>query len=481
MSGVASWNQRITHLRSALNGDTGLLMSTFRDAFDVAWEAFQEEHPVEMPYPGSDPHRAFVHAIQFYHPETVRRLIANYDPEQGEAALRSSVQKSIQSLAVIHRLFDFARTQREADALSAYRNTLERSLQTLLDAPSETLRQRQKLEQHFASIPSFPEDRRRAFLAERLQGLFSPHYHIYLTAKNRFFLKKLDDLAQNDEGTAWLLMRLGQLLGRPVKRWDSLLRKLDFRTVERLVKEGVLRLAQSDIDDTEEPPLEDLERPEPLSGNLEQAFREYCARNASPLKQVIRTLNPVDDCSAPHFQARIEDYVETALDGTRSLLGYQASFEAALLNVVQYWLSEADRQFRDSERWSAHPFERGGRLQREYSRMLGFRIPKLLRLDGETELPAGWMVACQLGVGAFDTDSDSLVEAPFIRFLIQGKTLSRKGPAIYIGRHLYYALEDEHLAALKQLFGWFLTSISLRFDLMLPPPLQRFILRSERR
>ncbi len=481
MSGVASWNQRITRLRNTLGQDSGLLMASFLEAFDGAWTRFQDEFPQEMPYPGSDPHRAFVHAIQFYTPDTVRRLIANYDPEQGEAALRSSVQKSIQSLAVLHRLFDFARTQREADALNAYRSTLEKSLQALLEAPDGALRNRQKLEQHFASIPSFPEDRRRDFLAERLQGLFSPHYHIYLTAKNRFFLKKLEDLAQNPEGSAWMLMRLGQLLGRPVTRWEALLRKLDFRTVERLVKEGVLRLSQSDIDDTEEPPLEKLEGPEPPSANLEQAFREYCGRNASPLKQVIRTLNPVDDCSAPHFQARIEDYVETALDGTRGLLGYEASFEAALLSVVQYWLSEADRQFRDSERWSAHPFERGGRLQREYSRMLGFRLPKVLRLDAETELPAGWMVACQIGVGAFDTETQSLVEAPFLRFLIQGKTLSRKGPAIYIGRHLYYALEDEYLASLKQLFGWFLTSISLRFDLMLPPPLQRFILRSERR
>ncbi|HBI29008.1 MAG TPA: hypothetical protein DDY54_05160, partial [Deltaproteobacteria bacterium] len=48
--------------------------------------------------------RAIRHALQLYDVVSVRKLVANYDPEQPSRILRGSVLKSLRSLGVAKRL-----------------------------------------------------------------------------------------------------------------------------------------------------------------------------------------------------------------------------------------------------------------------------------------------------------------------------------------------------------------------------------------
>lgn len=484
-----SWNERIDRLRTALlrespGGVAGGPHSTPAEIFlhelDVALGRFRHEHPQDMPYPGSDAHRAFVHALQFYHPENVRRLLANYDPDQGEAALRSSVQKSVQSLTVVHQLFDYARSRREAEALQAYHGTLEQNLQQLLDCPASELRQRRRIRARLTRTNALPEERRRQFLQERLQGLFSEHYHVYLTVKNRFFLQKLNDLARRPEGEAWLLMRLGQLTDRPVSRWEALLHRLDFRTVERLMKEGVMHIPQKEAETGEEEILPESRPAGVLEGiTLEKAFREYCERNAVLLKHLITSLTPVEDCSAPYFRARIEDYTESTLDGSQALLGCQAERDEALAWMLRNWLSARDAAFADIERWGHHPERLQEHVLREQSRLLGFRLPWPMESPSGNRLPSGSAMAVQLGVGLFEGREEEALEAPFVKVLYRTQNIARGRAVIYVGSSLFVEWDDAELHRLRPVLGLLLVSLGLRFQQDLPAALMQFVVQHE--
>ena len=75
------------------------------------------------------------------------------------------------------------------------------------------------------------------FFIERLQSLFSRNYQTYLILKNRFFLSRIRQGLSDDLIVRWMQRRLKSSLRLGPTEVFEAVRKLDFRTVEQLVRE----------------------------------------------------------------------------------------------------------------------------------------------------------------------------------------------------------------------------------------------------
>ena len=142
------------------------LLDRFITALNVAVQDFFENHPIENPLePLTMQQKAFMHALQLYDIQTVQRLIANYDPDQGLKTVLSGIQKSCQSLSVVLRLDDFSLDSQETSQLASYRSRLEKSLLRILDCERKLLYDQKLLSEHLVAVSKLPEEERNWFFS----------------------------------------------------------------------------------------------------------------------------------------------------------------------------------------------------------------------------------------------------------------------------------------------------------------------------
>ncbi len=185
-------------------------------------------------------HHAFTHALQLYDLQSALRLIATYDlSQQATQGIVPRIQKSCNSLAVIRQLDAFASSPVELRALERYRIGVEESLQTVLKCEVQLLYEPIRLQKVVVTAQNLPEEVQQHFFIERLQSLFSRDYQTYLILKNRFFLSRIRQGLSDDLIVRWMQRRLkGSLRLGPSEIFEEV-RKVDFRTVEQLVRELV--------------------------------------------------------------------------------------------------------------------------------------------------------------------------------------------------------------------------------------------------
>ena len=185
-------------------------------------------------------HHAFTHALQLYDLQSALRLIATYDlSQQATQGIVPRIQKSCNSLAVIRQLDAFASSPVELRALDRYRIGVEESLQTVLKCEVKLLYEPIRLQKVVVTAQNLPEEVQQHFFIERLQSLFSRDYQTYLILKNRFFLSRIRQGLSDDLIVSWMQRRLkGSLRLSPSEIFEEV-RKVDFRTVEQLVRELV--------------------------------------------------------------------------------------------------------------------------------------------------------------------------------------------------------------------------------------------------
>ena len=185
-------------------------------------------------------HHAFTHALQLYDLQSALRLIATYDlSQQATQGIVPRIQKSCNSLAVIRQLDAFASSPVELRALERYRIGVEESLQTVLKCEVKLLYEPIRLQKVVVTAQNLPEEVQQHFFIERLQSLFSRDYQTYLILKNRFFLSRIRQGLSDDLIVRWMQRRLkGSLRLSPSEIFEEV-RKVDFRTVEQLVRELV--------------------------------------------------------------------------------------------------------------------------------------------------------------------------------------------------------------------------------------------------
>ncbi len=185
-------------------------------------------------------HHAFTHALQLYDLQSALRLIATYDlSQQATQGIVPRIQKSCNSLAVIRQLDAFASSPVELRALERYRIGVEESLQTVLKCEVQLLYEPIRLQKVVVTAQNLPEEVQQHFFIERLQSLFSRDYQTYLILKNRFFLSRIRQGLSDDLIVRWMQRRLkGSLRLSPSEIFEEV-RKVDFRTVEQLVRELV--------------------------------------------------------------------------------------------------------------------------------------------------------------------------------------------------------------------------------------------------
>ncbi len=185
-------------------------------------------------------HHAFTHALQLYDLQSALRLIATYDlPQQATQGIIPRIQKSCNSLAVIRQLDEFASSSVELRALEKYRIGVEESLQTVLKCEVKLLYDPARLQKVVISAQKLPEEVQQYFFIERLHSLFSRDYQTYLILKNRFFLSRILQGLGDDLIVRWMRRRLKSSLRLGPSEIFEEVRKVDFRTVEQLVRELV--------------------------------------------------------------------------------------------------------------------------------------------------------------------------------------------------------------------------------------------------
>ena len=185
-------------------------------------------------------HHAFTHALQLYDLQSALRLIATYDlPQQATQGIIPRIQKSCNSLAVIRQLDEFASSSVELRALERYRIGVEESLQTVLNCEVKLLYDPARLQKVVVSAKKLSEEVQQHFFIERLHSLFSRDYQTYLILKNRFFLSRIFQGLGDDLIVGWMRRRLKVSLRLGPSEIFEEVRKVDFRTVEQLVRELV--------------------------------------------------------------------------------------------------------------------------------------------------------------------------------------------------------------------------------------------------
>jgi hypothetical protein len=183
-------------------------------------------------------HHAFTHSLQLYDLQSALRLIATYDlSQQASQGIVPRIQKSCNSLVVIRQLDEFASGPVELRALERYRLGLESSLQTVLQCELKLLYEPAKLQKVVFSAQNLPVEEQQRFFIERLQSLFSRDYQTYLILKNRFFLSHLLQGLSDELIVRWMQRRLKSSFRLSPSEIFEEVRKLDFRTVEQLVRE----------------------------------------------------------------------------------------------------------------------------------------------------------------------------------------------------------------------------------------------------
>lgn len=357
-----TWIDHIQTLQETLNESPSSFVRQFGQRLQGTIECFIQKQSL---LPLSSQHetsaqKAFVHALQLYDPESLLKLIANYDSTQDLAQVgRVAIQKSLHSLRVIPSLKKLTATPRERELLFSYRRHLKTHLACALSYPVAHLTDAGKMKQilkNFSQKPEFEPTDTRSFFEERLNLLFSSEYQIYLIVKNRYFLNYLLQEGEDHELFGWLHTLLDQIGVPSGKDITIRLTHINFRTIEYLVqlmiqkvflktKQGASPALLSEImevdilfeKDTElsfpsasllqvlrdienipiAPPLAQESQgnrtlssaPAPLQPLQRSPFEQLCLQYTKALLYLANHTELATDCSAPYFRPKVEEYV----------------------------------------------------------------------------------------------------------------------------------------------------------------------------
>ena len=354
-------------------------------------------------------HRAFSHSLQLYDVQAVMRLVANYDASQGLKVILPGIEKSVQSLMVVSQLKLFTKTPREANALKAYQKRLEESLVRVLKCDLEELYDEDILAEKMVGVTDADEKLHNGFFSERLRALFSVNYRLYLILKNRLFLDRLERSQKNPQILNWQTFRLQKLIAHYQKKEQApeikLKEELDFRILEHLVKEQILKFGErfpkekkvkapvrqkksqpftekdefiidkiksetkdepdkqekveekeNQILNSELNPKEEEQktvqslRPDPLENAT--PYEKLCFEYKTPIEFLSTNLKPVDESTAPFFKPRTEQYTSDNAEFFHKIFNDQQEVIAANRHFVEEMLAQRGREYHAIERWS---------------------------------------------------------------------------------------------------------------------------------
>ncbi len=512
------------------------LLERFVTALNVAVQDFFENHPIENPLePLMMQQKAFMHALQLYDIQTVQRLIANYDPDQGLKTVLSGIQKSCQSLSVVVRLDDFSLDSQETSQLASYRSRLENSLLRILGCEKKLLYDQQLLSEHLVAVSKLPDEERNWFFNERLRALFSTDYRTYLTLKNRYFQLRLLNAEQEATIRSWLQERLNRLQ-RSRSQEDPLeerLEILDFRVMEQLVKDLLNQFGKTFPLVLEEktelkggalgerpawsssfgPGLSSKEGKHSEIPDTDRAFRKLLLRYQKLLLPLSKSLSsPKEECTSPFFITRCEEYTSDQTDFFESFFSEQKNPYSGFRRFILELLNQRGEEFRAKERWDPDPrLEQKKNLpsevffSREASAMVGgierktewslflagclpARTPFPMPKGEEMILKKNTPFVIQLGTAFFDQEqlhtsernpepASSSHPEGFFRLMLRGQVFSRKTSVVYFGKAPFFNASREQVEQSRGLILLILIAASLRFAIDFSQPLKQFLIK----
>ena len=444
--------------------------------------------------------RAIRHALQLYDVVSVRKLVANYDPEQPSRILRGSVLKSLRSLGVAKRLEALGATEIQQAHLLRYQHNLQVSLTRLLGQEISSDWERSWLTGHLENQVAAAPDKARQFFEERYRELFSAPYWTYLTLKHRHYQGLLNDYLRSSANKDRLdALRAEFTHSENHTEFPEWINQLDFRELELFVRKARSLLAkQRDV-----LPVGADELSESFGGgasrksgaalpDLSERFRQWLSQNQTGLQRLEKSFSSILECSAPYFFPQVSAYQLEKRDLLLQQLGSQPDESEELPGLLAEILSRSDEDALDSRRveWRLVPEALAGEANltllenhRERSRIHGFKLPWAVRHETEGSsitLPTGMGGLLHYGLACFGepANTGSAVQAGILlRLLVQGMKIGGGSRVVHVGKLPYYAVPLETLGAFRGVLLSAMLVLVLRHQLEVPAAFQRLILR----
>jgi len=508
------------------------LSSTIQNFF-VESNSFKPDAPLTVDQ------QAFMHSLQLYDLKSVLRLVSNYDATRGLKVVLLGIEKSCRSLMVIRQLEQFTNDSWESKALDAYKCRLEEALSRVLKCRREDLYEENVLADKMVVVSGAPVVRRDKFFAERLRTLFSYNYRAYLIIKNRYFLYLLKGLGKNPKNYKSQQSRFSDLAPQFENEEgsiDQLAENLDFRVIEQLVKEQILKRDGQEEEHKESTKLQkSTANPGGDSSNSHQtkqtevvsqtfsvegnrieggkkfesvsqeypeetlsAYEKLCSSYVEPLEKLSNSFCPVPECSSPYFRSRVEEYNYVFANYFRHLHGENLQVIAASHNFTLELLVQRGQEYHAVERWGvvskSEPVE--GSIyfrstedisdvldrKAEWSMLIHARFPFRIQLPLEKgksiDIGKDKLSVFQIGTAFFDQDHQNKIdEYPdvFFKLMFNGCHLTRKNAVIYVEEDPYFTTTLKQMWSCRGLVYLILMAISHRFAIELPPVLQDFL------
>ena len=444
--------------------------------------------------------RAIRHALQLYDIASVRKLVANYDPEQSSRILCGSVLKSLRSLGVSKRLEALGTTEIQQAHLLRYQHNLQVSLTRLLGREVSSNWERSWLTGHLENLAVTAPDKARQFFEERYRELFSAPYWTYLTLKHRHYQGLLNDYLRHSANKD-RLEALRAEFTRSENRMElpEWIIQLDFREMELFVRKARPLLAKQQdallagVDESSEGfGVGSALKSGAALPDLNEHFRQWLSQNQTLLQRLEKSISAVLECSAPYFFPQASAYQPEKHELLLQQLGSQPDESGELSGLLAKILSCSDEDALDSRRveWGLVPETLAGEVSlallenhRERSRIHGFKLPWAVRHETEgssVSLPTGMGGLLHYGLACFGepADTDSPVQAGImLRLLVQGTKIGGGSSVVHVGKLPYYAVSLETLGAFRGVLLSAMVVLVLRHQLEVPAAFQRLILR----
>jgi len=484
--------------------------------------------------------KAFTHSLQLYDLNSVMRLVVNYDISKGVKVLIPGIDKSFRSLMVVPRLEKFTSNSLESTDLDVYKYRLEEALSIILRCSRTELYEEDIFAEKMDIISSTTKAQREKYFTERLRTLFSSNYRTYLMLKNRYFLNLLfryrnnsNNLITNETRQKNSSFKIEEDANLIIKKMEE---KFDFRSVEQLVKDQIIKNEERDSSLAESNVINSIENfklgrysnlePEDKqnlipkkntnsnisinnhnssnSVELEKfegamsAYLKLSAKYAEPLRKMMDSFCPVSECSSPYFRPRAEDYRIEFSYFFRRILGKNLNVIAASQKFILELLIQRGQEYNAAERWGmvSHSkydeksiyFRKTEKednfLDRktEWSILIQFCVPFNFQLPMEKGekimIEKGKFCLFQIGTAFFDHGhKKNLEESPdvFFKLMFGGHLLTSKNAVIHVENDPYFTTTLSQMWHCRGLVYLFFMALSHRFVIELSSTLKEFL------
>lgn len=554
-----TWVEHIRLLQQSLESSSSRFVLQFSERLRQAVDNFlkgQSGLPLSS-HQETASQKGLVHAFQLYDEASLLKVIANYDVSQDMRSVGMSIiKKSLHSLQVIPNLETRTTVALEKDLLLSYKKKLTQYVSYALSCPIEEVGQPEGLKHYllvFSKRQLFGKNHQEQFFKKRLDLLFSPEYRVYLILRNQFFLNHLLQEVEKYQLEAWFSKILNQIQVPSRPQLRSRLDIVNFRTMEYLVqcvsqyiaqkntqseaqkdesllmdsvseesnsvfskiKEGLTPTMVQLLRELERvpiaPPLaqDSQETPTEVSAKaptvpLERSpFEQLCFRYLKELMYLANHTELVQECSAPYFFPKIEEYTFD-----KSLFFHQFfSSENHIAEEFTQFVEELLEKTADQNRFAKQKEEIGvygwvdggwqmldtQEREREWTVLLKSRLPFSMSLPSdnplsgggpeETLIEKGRSFILQWGITYFDYDHPkqkriSTQPTGYFKVLIRGTQLVSHSAIIYFGNSPFYRLTEYQLMGWKGLILLYLIVMRNKFSMDLSPALQDYLVKT---